>query len=190
MLARACKWHQRKTHCSRSLPQPWRPQHPRAPIQEDEGDGGSRCSRCTSPPPDKQVSAWLSEVYIPPSTSWRPPHTSYPEYRGLYPRSWAGTWPSVPAGRAPGRLLSPDGALSDLLSPPLCISPRNPLLLHLRLRWRHIDRKFRTANELRVSAQRDVSGELQPCRPIRWYNSYNIPWNNINCVIIVIIQFC
>lgn len=39
-----------------------------------------------------------------------------------------------PAGRAPGRLPSPDGALSDLLSPPLCISPRNPLLLHLRLR--------------------------------------------------------
>lgn len=33
-----------KDSLSRSLPQPWRPEHPRVLAEEDEGDGDSRCS--------------------------------------------------------------------------------------------------------------------------------------------------
>lgn len=33
-----------KDSLSRSLPQPWRPERPRVLTEEDEGDGGSRCS--------------------------------------------------------------------------------------------------------------------------------------------------
>lgn len=85
---------------------------------------------------------------------------------------------SSPVGRAPGRLRSPDGAPSDLISPPLCISPQkpppplHPPRLHLGLRWRHIDSKLTTANQVRVNAQRDVTRKLERFGPDRLYNSY------------------
>lgn len=114
-------------------------------------------------PCDKQVSACLrginSTVHQLATTShvisWIP---------GLYPCWAAGTWPSVHAGLGsrtpPVPLTEPRLIPSHLLyvSPPKA----HP---HLRLRWRHIDRKWPTANQVRVSAQRDVTRNLQRCRP-------------------------
>lgn len=126
-LARACKWHQSRAK-RLTFTQPPATMETRTSTCAD--GGGWRWWRLQvfvmhEFPCDKQVSAWHRGIN---STVHQLTTTSHviSWILGLYPRSWARTWPSVPVGRAPGRLRSPDGAPSDLISPPLCISPQSP----------------------------------------------------------------
>lgn len=121
---------------------------------------GSRCAGHMSSCAAKQVSAWIRSINPTPRLWMRNPCWIV----CLYP--WSGA--AGPCGgvcvcvmashsqsvcvflRAPEDVLCPpNGASSDLLSPPFCLfSPPNAPR-HLRLRWRHADSKLLTTNRMR-----------------------------------------